>query len=69
MHKAHWVALIAWIVYIAEPAAVIDRRTGQAYPTYQWVPKESFLYKDFCESRATEYKRQGQMAACYFMKE
>jgi hypothetical protein len=56
-------------VYVAEPAAVLDRQTGQVYPTFKWVPKERFLYKDFCEGRATEYRRQGQQAVCHYLNE
>ena len=37
MHQAHWITLIAWWVYVAEPAAALDRATGQVYPTFQWV--------------------------------
>jgi hypothetical protein len=69
MRNAHWIALIAWWVYVAEPAAVVDRQTGRTYPTFQWVPKERYLHKEFCESRATEYRRQGQQAVCYFLNE
>jgi hypothetical protein len=56
-------------VYVAEPAAVLDRQTGQVYSTFRWVPKERFLYKDFCESRATEYRRQGQQAVCHYLND
>jgi hypothetical protein len=53
------VVLLAWWVYVAEPAAALDRQTGHVYPTFKWVAKERFLYRDFCrdfcESRAKEY--------------
>ena len=69
MKRAHWVILIAWWLYVAEPAAVLDRQTGRVYSTYQWVAKERFLYRDFCESRAKEYRRQGQEAVCQYLND
>ena len=69
MHRPHWVVLIAWWVYVAEPAAALDRATGQVYSTFQWVAKERFLHKEFCESRAVEYRRQGLQAVCHFLND
>lgn len=66
MKSAHWVILIAWWVYVAEPAAAQDAY-GRVYPTVRWVAKERFLYRDFCEGRAKEFRRQGLQAVCQYL--
>lgn len=59
----------AWWLYVAELAAFQSRQTGQVYTTWKWVAKERFLFRDFCESRATELRRQGQQAMCQYVNE
>ena len=64
MKSAHWVILIAWWVFVNEPAMYIDRQTGRTYPGAKWVAKEKFIYRDFCEGRAKELRSRGEQAVC-----
>ena len=59
----------AWWLYVAELEAFQSIQTGQVRTAWKWVAKERFLYRDFCESRATELRRQGQQAMCQYVNE
>ena len=59
----------AWWLYLAELEAFQSIQTGQVRTAWKWVAKERFLYRDFCESRATELRRQGQQAMCQYVNE
>lgn len=68
MKTIHWMLLLGWWVYVAEPAAWVDAY-GRVYSSYNWVAKERFIFREFCEARATEYRRQGQQSVCQYVND
>lgn len=67
--KGRWIVLIAWYVYVSQPATVQSLQTGRTYNVADWVAKDRYLNREFCESKAKEYRRQGYQAICQWVND
>ncbi len=67
--KVRGVILIAWWLYVYTLVAVPSVQPGYVYMAWNWVPRERFLNKDFCELKARQLSREGQQASCQYVND
>jgi hypothetical protein len=63
------VVLIAWWLYVYTQTIVPSTNPAYGYLAWQWVPRERFLHREFCEFRARQLRREGHHTVCQYVND